>query len=359
MKKIHVLIVDDSAVIRQLLKEILSSDEEITVVGTAADPYIARDKIKKLNPDVITLDIEMPKMDGISFLSNLMRLRPMPVVMISSLTEAGADAALEALSLGAIDYVSKPREDIAEHLSEYSKEIISKVKAASSARLVYKDSAGDVSGISPKSAGDQDTHSQTVQLGGSDHQLIAIGASTGGTEAIKEILINLHSNTPGIVISQHIPRSFSAAFARRMDGVSPLSVCEAVAGQKIERGHVYISPGDRHLIVKKQLDGFCCLLDDGDPVNHHKPSVDVMFDSVVKAAGASAIGVLLTGMGVDGARCLGDLRSVGATTIAQDKESSVIWGMPGAAVKLDAADYVLSLADIPKKILYLLNKQHA
>ena len=366
MKKVHVLIVDDSAVVRQILREILSSDDGIEVVGTAADPYVAREKIKKLCPDVITLDVEMPKMDGISFLRNLMRLRPMPVIMVSSLTEEGADIALEALGLGAIDYVSKPKEDIAENLAEYSQEIIDKVKAAASARIVS--SAHDESSVdSPDSIKQaaEPSHSTTTVLNKSprsktksktNERIIAIGASTGGTEAIKEILINMKADSPAMVITQHIPSAFSAAFARRMNTVSSMLVGEAKHGEEIKYGHVYIAPGDRHLVLTKKAGKYYCVLDDGDPVNRHKPSVDVLFRSVAQNAGSNAIGVILTGMGADGARGLGEMRETGAITMAQDEQSSVVWGMPGTAVKLNAVDHVMSVNNIASKLTNLLRE---
>lgn len=364
MKKIHVLIIDDSAVVRQLLREILSSDDEIVVVGTAADPYVARDKIKRLNPDVITLDVEMPKMDGISFLRNLMRLRPMPVIMISSLTEEGADAALEALGLGAIDYVRKPKDDIAEHLSDYSMEIINKVKAAASANILpvkNKHRKDNVENNEPVNDTCEPMDNVAIKVPlkkpESTQRIIAIGASTGGTEAIKEILINLSADSPGMVISQHIPKAFSTAFAKRMNSVSQMVVCEAEDGQYIEQGHVYIAPGDQHLKVDYESGKYRCVLDNGDPVNRHKPSVDVMFQSIAQVAGKNSIGVILTGMGADGARGLGEMRDCGAVTIAQDEGSSVVWGMPGAAVKSNAVDFVLPLSGIARKLTALDKKE--
>lgn len=342
------------------LRKILSADDDIVVVGTAADPYVARDKIKRLNPDVITLDVEMPKMDGISFLRNLMRLRPMPVIMISSLTEEGADAALEALGLGAIDFVRKPKVDIAEHLSDCSKEIINKVKAAASANILpvknrYQKGNGEKNAL----AGDvsESGHSTAIKVSsrrpGPTQRIIAIGASTGGTEAIKEILTNLSADSPGMVISQHIPKAFSTAFAKRMNSVSPMAVCEAEDGQHIEQGHVYIAPGDKHLRIEYKGGKYRCVLDNSDPVNRHKPSVDVMFQSIAQVAGKNSIGVILTGMGADGARGLGEMRDCGAVTIAQDEGTSVVWGMPGAAVKCNAVDFVLPLAGIAQKLIAL------
>ena len=358
-KKVTVLIVDDSAVVRRILKEILSSDKGIEVVGTAMDPFIARDKIKRLNPDVLTLDVEMPKMDGISFLRNVMRLRPMPVVMISSLTQQGADIALEALSIGAVDYISKPKIDIAHELSEYAEEIIAKVKVAAKARV--QPNTAEASLLKPaqtksKASLDSLRKTKTKSKLRTTEKIIAIGASTGGTEAIKEILINMRPDSPGILIAQHIPKAFSTAFSKRMDSLSPMAVCEAQDGQHVLPGHAYIAPGDQHLLLVREGARYYCKLDDGEPCNRHKPSVDVMFRSVEEAAGDNAVGVILTGMGADGAKGLKQMHDSGSKTIAQDENSSVVWGMPGEAVKLDAADYVLPLNKIAQKLQSIISK---
>ncbi len=364
MKKISVLIIDDSAVVRTILTEILSTDENIEVVGTAMDPHIAREKIKRLNPDVLTLDVEMPKMDGLSFLSNLMRLRPMPVVMISSLTEEGADVTLKALGLGAVDFVGKPKLDVAHQLESYSKEIIAKVKAAATAKihpyLPEKAESARKSRFDPDEIEKRYTTTMVLQRSPlSKHKatekIIAIGASTGGTEAIKDILLLMSADFPGTLIAQHIPPAFSSAFAKRMDSISRMVVSEAEDGQIITQGHVYIAPGDRHLMLVRDGARYRCELNDGPPVNRHKPSVDVMFRSVAQSAGLNAIGVLLTGMGADGARGLLELHDAGAPTIVQDEKSSVVWGMPGEAVKLNAADHVLPIDGIEAKIGSLLN----
>jgi len=354
-KKIKVLIIDDSALIRQLLQEILSRDPGIDVVGTASDPLIARDKIKQLNPDVLTLDIEMPKMDGITFLRNLMRLRPMPVIMISTLTEAGADVTLEALEIGAIDFVPKPKIDVIEQLQNYADDIINKVKIASAARVraYHIDDIPEVPG--------KLTADAVLAKGSKKHlkttdKIIAIGASTGGTEAIKELLVKMPATAPGIVISQHIPAAFSAPFARRMDGCSAMTVYEAKDGQKILPGHVYIAPGSHHLLVERSGARYVCRLNDGPPVNRHKPSVDVMFRSVCQNVGPNAVGAILTGMGDDGARGLKEMQEVGAATIAQDEKSSVVWGMPGEAVKHGGVDHILSLDKISAKLLELCSE---
>jgi len=358
MANIKVLIVDDSALIRQMLTEILNSDADIEIVGVAHDPLMAREKIKLLNPDVITLDVEMPKMDGITFLGNLMRLHPLPVVMVSSLTEKGADITLEALELGAVDFVSKPKTDIAHTLSEYSDELITKVKSAALARvrpLIHRPANNNR--VIPKHNADavieksnRKKHFKTTD------KIIAIGASTGGTEAIKEVLVALPPNAPGIVITQHIPEAFSGPFAKRMDSVSQMTVCEARDGQQIVTGHVYIAPGNKHLLVQRDGARYICRLNNGPPVNRHKPSVDVMFRSVAENVGHNAISVILTGMGDDGARGMQEMQETGAPTIAQDEKSSVVWGMPGEAVQLGCVDTILPLQMIAGKILSLIRE---
>jgi two-component system chemotaxis response regulator CheB len=344
--RIRVLIVDDSALVRQILTEILSADRQIEVVGVASDAHVAREKIKSLNPDVITLDVEMPKMDGVTFLRNLMRLRPMPVVMVSSLTEHGADVTLDALAMGAVDYLPKPKIDIAATLKDYGDQLTEKVKVAARARvraldpqrsLQAKPSFG-ADAVIP--AGAPARHLRTTD------RIIAIGASTGGTEAIKEVLMGFPPDTPGIVVAQHIPKAFSGPFAKRMDQCCQMTVYEAQEGQQILPGHVYIAPGDRHLLVIRDGARYVCRLDDGTPVNRHKPSVDVLFRSVAQNVGRNAIGLLLTGMGKDGARGLKEMLEAGSPTIAQDEATSVVWGMPGEAVAIGAAEEVLPLGEI-------------
>jgi two-component system chemotaxis response regulator CheB len=349
-KRISVLIVDDSALVRRMLTEMLSSDPKIVVVGAAHDAYDAREKIKALNPDVLTLDVEMPRMDGLTFLRNLMRLRPMPVIMVSSLTEQGAEVTLDALSIGAVDYLSKPKIDLAATLGDYREELIAKIKAASSARVRVTPA-----NVAPSEDLTVLKRAATRHLRTTE-RIIAIGASTGGTEAIKDVLIHLPPDTPGIVIAQHIPKLFSGAFARRMDSVCQLSVCEAEDGQQILRGHAYIAPGDKHLLVVRDGARYVCRLDEGPPVNRHKPSVDVLFRSVAAQAGRNAIGVILTGMGKDGAVGLKEMLDAGSRTIAQDEASSIVWGMPGEAVALGAAQDVMSLGEIHTRIMALANE---
>jgi two-component system, chemotaxis family, protein-glutamate methylesterase/glutaminase len=350
---IKVLVVDDSALVRKLLSAMLMRAPDIQVVGTASDPYAAREKIKSLNPDVITLDVEMPRMDGITFLENLMRLRPMPVVMVSSLTQRGADVTLRALELGAIDFVAKPRIDIAGTLEDYENELIAKVRVAAQARVLPRsekrareiDERNSTSAVVP-------ALSARTMLRTTD-RIIAIGASTGGTEAIREVLEEMPPDAPAIVISQHIPAAFSKSFADRMNRSSPMAVCEAQDGQQILPGHAYIAPGDRHMLVERDGARYLCRLSSGPHVNRHRPSVDVMFRSVAQNVGANAVGVLLTGMGDDGARGLREMLDAGAGTIAQDEASSVVWGMPGSAVKIGAAAHVLPLHQIAAQILDL------
>lgn len=349
---IKVLIVDDSALVRQLLTSILNEDPGIEVVGSAADPFVARDKIKKLNPDVLTLDVEMPRMDGVTFLGNLMRLRPMPVVMVSTLTEQGADVTLRALEAGAVDFVSKPKLDVAHELPEYAEEIIGKVKTAAKARVraLERRPAKKIS-VSEKLSADavlskpvMKKHFRTTD------RIIGIGSSTGGTEAIKDVLRDLPPDMPGIVISQHIPEAFSGPFAQRVNSLTALTVLEASNGQQVLPGHVYIAPGNRHLIIQRDGARYICKLNDGPPVNRHKPSVDVMFRSLSQNAGANAIAVMLTGMGDDGAAGMGEMRQAGSPTIAQDERTSVVWGMPGEAVKRGFVEEVLSLNKIGKRL---------
>lgn len=355
MKKIKVLIVDDAALMRKLLTEILSSSPKIEVVGSAADPFIARDKIKQLNPDVITLDVEMPRMDGITFLKNLMRLRPMPVVMISTLTEDGADITLEALASGAIDYIPKPKTDFEHSISDYANDIIEKVITAGHvnvSKIEKRLKTLDKMKVSPKLTAD------AILLTGSGKNVInttdkfiAIGASTGGTEAVKEVLMGLPSDVPGIVIAQHIPASFSTSFARRLNETTNLRVREAKDGDQILPGHVYLAPGDKHLIIQRTGAKYICKLNDGPEVNRHKPSVDVLFRSVAQSAGPNAMGIMLTGMGADGAQGMLEMKQAGAFNVAQDEKTSVVWGMPGAAVKLDAVKKELPLDAMAKEII--------
>jgi two-component system, chemotaxis family, protein-glutamate methylesterase/glutaminase len=346
-RRTRVLIVDDSALVRRLLTEMLSSDASLEVVGTATDAYVAREKIKALNPDVLTLDVEMPKMDGVTFLRNLMRLRPMPVIMVSSLTEHGAGITLDALAAGAVDYFPKPKIDVAAALGEYRDELLAKVKAAAKARVRASATPAAIPeryGVEAVLSKTRPGHFRTTD------RIIAIGASTGGTEAIKEVLMGFEPDAPGIMIAQHIPKAFSTSFANRMNNCCRLTVYEAADGQQVLPGHVYIAPGDQHLLLVRDGARYVCRLYDGLPVNRHKPSVDVLFRSVAQQAGANAVGVILTGMGADGALGLKEMREAGAETIAQDEATSVVWGMPGEAVAMNAACHVLPLPAISEAV---------
>lgn len=339
MAAIKVLIVDDSALIRKILTEIIATDPRLQVVGAAVDPFEAREMIKQFAPDVLTLDIEMPKMDGIAFLKNLMRLRPMPVVMISTLTEAGAPKTLEALELGAVDFIAKPRQGGAEALSVYGRNIIEKLVVAAQSNV-----HGEPSAATPSPS---ITCSQPLKTG----VLCAIGASTGGTEAIKEVLLTMPSNCPPIVIAQHIPEAFSSSYAQRLNNTCPMNVHEVLGTTKLEPGNAYLAPGDDHLLVKKDGSHYIGYLQKSDKVNRHRPSVDVLFESVAVHAGKRAVAAILTGMGADGAKGLLALKNAGAYTIAQDEATSVVWGMPKAAVDLDAAIAVKPLAKIAKLLM--------
>jgi two-component system chemotaxis response regulator CheB len=354
---IRVLVVDDSALVRQLLSSILGSAPGIQVVGTAGDPYVARDRIKQLNPDVLTLDVEMPRMDGLTFLGNLMRLRPMPVVMVSSLTQQGAEVTLRALELGAVDFVAKPKLDVAQGLAGYAEEIVDKIRAAADSHprpaaappraaalpeVPARLSADVVLARSPPLS-----HFRTTE------RVIGIGASTGGTEAIKDVLRELPADMPGIVVTQHIPEAFSGPFAKRLDAACALTVVEARDGQAILPGHAYVAPGSRHLLVARDGARFLCRLNDGPAVNRHKPSVDVMFRSLAQSAGPNAVAVMLTGMGADGAEGTGEMKAAGAPVVAQDERTSVVWGMPGEVVKRGLADDVLPLPRIAARLIEL------
>lgn len=351
MNKIKLLIVDDSALIRQMLTQIFSEAEDIDVVGTASDPLIARDKIKALNPDVLTLDVEMPRMDGLTFLRNLMRLRPMPVVMISTLTAKGAEVTLEALALGAVDFVAKPKADVPRALQEYAEEITNKVRMAAKAKVKALDMHRVSPGLTRSVVGQSSVkrHFKTTD------KIVAVGSSTGGTEALKQVVKSLPADAPAMVVTQHLPVAFSASFAKHIDEAGPMSACLAEDGQLILPGHIYIAPGDRHLRVARNGARYVCHLDDGPHVNRHKPSVEVLFQSVAENVGKNAIGVMLTGMGADGAHAMLQMRTAGAINIVQDESTSVVWGMPGEAFKQGAAHHILALEQIAGQIMALNN----
>ncbi|QOY63310.1 chemotaxis response regulator protein-glutamate methylesterase [Lysobacter sp. H21R4] len=337
-QRVRVLVIDDSAFMRRLMSDLLSADPLIEVVGTAADPFIARTKIKRLSPDVLTLDVEMPRMDGLSFLQNLMRLRPMPVVMVSTLTAKGAEVTLDALAAGAVDCIGKPQTDLGGGLAAYGDGLREKVRHAARTRIGNLVSARPV----PLPAAAQ-RHPNL--------QLIAIGASTGGTNAILDVLSVLPADAPPIVIAQHIPAAFSAAFAARLHQHSAVTVVHAETSQPLRPGHAYVAPGGVHLRVARRGASWHCNVSDDAQVNGHRPSVDVLFESVANHVGSGAAAALLTGMGSDGARGLLALRNAGAYTLAQDQHTSIVWGMPGAAVALGAAVQVAPLNEVASRLL--------
>jgi two-component system, chemotaxis family, protein-glutamate methylesterase/glutaminase len=339
--RLKVLIVDDSALMRQLLTSILASDPEIEVVGTAADPYDAREKIKSLNPDVLTLDIEMPRMDGLTFLQKLMRGHPMPVIMISSFTSSGASTTLRALSLGAIDYVSKPRVNMTSGAIEQAEEIVAIVKAAAKAGVRHAPASRKMHAPLMK---------KTYRSSGTS-KVVAIGASTGGTEAIKELLTPLPADFPGIVMVQHMPEAFTRQFAARLDSLCKIRVKEAKDGDRVLNGHALLAPGGHHMAVERRGMEYAVHVYRGERVNRHLPSVDVLFSSCARSVGENALGVLLTGMGADGAMGMLEMKRAGAFNIAQDESTSVVFGMPREALLLNAVDQVLPLGQIPIALL--------
>lgn len=336
---IKVLIVDDSRLVRDLLRSIFLMDKSIEVVGSAVDPLDAREKIKALNPDVITLDIEMPKMDGITFLKNLMRLRPTPVIMISTLTEKGADATLQALEIGAIDFIAKPKIKLESELPALADDILRKVKCAAKARV-----QAFVAPTRREPAGGQTAASLAFDI-------IAIGASTGGTEAIKTVLLGLPSRIPPILVVQHMPPGFTRSYAERLNNLLPYDVVEFSGEQApLKPGVIYLANGAQHLLAETHKGLLTVRCTNSSPVNRHRPSVDVLFKSVAQLPQKKAIGILLTGMGMDGAKGLLDMRQAGAKTIAQDKHTSVVWGMPRIACELGAAEYILPLQEIADQV---------
>lgn len=350
--KIKVLIVDDSALIRGIMKEIINAQPDMEVVGAAPDPLIARDLIKQTNPDVLTLDVEMPKMDGLDFLEKLMRLRPMPVVMVSSLTERGNEITLRALELGAVDFVTKPKISIQSGMLDYAELIADKIRGAAKARISARRmpaADGNVQGGIPlPQVGNRLTSSE---------KLIIIGASTGGTEAIKEFLMQMPSDCPGILITQHMPEGFTRSFAKRLDSICKISVIEAEGGERVLPGHAYIAPGHSHLLLTRSGANYVTQLDQGPPVNRHRPSVDVLFRSAAASAGKNAVGVILTGMGKDGALGMLEMKQAGAHNFAQDEASCVVFGMPREAIAVGAADEIAPLLELPTKVLAWLSSQ--
>jgi len=352
MEKIRVVVVDDSALVRGILAEIINRQPDMACVGVANDPLIAREMIRELDPDVITLDVEMPRMDGLDFLSKLMRLRPMPVVMISTLTERGAEVTLKALELGAVDFVSKPRIGVADGLKELSAQIVEKIRVAAKANvkrvvrganLETRSSGGGVSSSKSFNA--------TGLAGLTSEKLVFVGASTGGTEAIKDLLINLPADFPAVLITQHMPPGFTTSFAARLNGLCKLAVREAVNGERILPGHAYIAPGGFQFKVDRSGANYVAVVEDGEPVNRHKPSVEVLFQSAARVAGKNAMGVMLTGMGNDGAKAMREMRDAGSYNYAQDEDSCIVFGMPREAIANGAVHEILPPAAIAAALL--------
>ena len=352
MAKIRVLIVDDSALMRQVLATLLSKDCEIEVIGSAPDPFIAREKIKALNPDVLTLDVEMPKMDGLTFLEKLMRGHPMPVVMVSSLTEAGCQTTLRALELGAVDFVAKPKIDLREGMEEIAQDFIAKVKAAAQASV----KGPGVGGRDAKPLVHRLLSLTSTAMIKTTDTIIAIGSSTGGTEAVKDVLMALPPNIPPILITQHMPERFTKTWADRMNTLCRISVKEAEDGDSVLPGHALVAPGSYHMALVRSGARYTVRINQDPPVNRHRPSVDVMFASVAQYAGANAVGVILTGMGGDGSKEMLAMKQAGAFTIAQDEASCVVFGMPKEAIKLGGVDKILPLAEIPAAIVAYVSK---
>ena len=352
MKKIRVLVVDDSALVRSLLAEIINRQPDMECIGSANDPLIAREMIRELNPDVITLDIEMPRMDGIDFLGRLMRLRPMPVIMISTLTERGAEVTMKALELGAVDFVAKPRIGVVDGLSDLSSQIVEKVRIAAAAHIKRSLTA-------PASVGSglsAPVRAAVTSIGRvSTEKLICIGASTGGTEAIKEILTRMPADSPGIVITQHMPPGFTTSFAARLNSLCQITVKEAVHGERILPGHAYIAPGGKQFRVDRSGANYVAMVEDGELVNRHKPSVEVLFKSVANVVGRNAFGVMLTGMGNDGAKAMREMKDAGSYNFVQDEASCIVFGMPREAILHGAADEVLPLSVIASALIAKLS----
>jgi two-component system chemotaxis response regulator CheB len=368
MAKIRVVVVDDSALVRSMLTEIINRQPDMECIGAAADPLVAREMIRNLNPDVITLDVEMPRMDGIDFLSKLMRLRPMPVVMVSTLTERGAEVTLKALELGAIDFVAKPKIGVADGLKQLANEITDKVRIAAKARIhrsptpanapaapattSARPGAGAGGGAAASPAASAASPASLGRL--STEKLVFIGASTGGTEATKEVLLALPADAPAVVITQHMPPGFTKSYAARLDSLCRIRVKEATDGERVLPGHAYIAPGGMHLSVERSGANYIARVQDGDPVNRHKPSVEVLFKSAARVVGRNAIGIMLTGMGADGAKAMREMKDAGAYCVAQDEASCVVFGMPREAIAAGAVDQVLPLKDVGPHLMEYL-----
>ena len=348
MAKTRVIVVDDSALVRSLLTEIINRQPDMVCIGSAADPLVAREMIREMNPDVITLDVEMPRMDGIDFLSKLMRLRPMPVVMVSTLTERGAEVTMKALELGAVDFVAKPKIGIADGLRLLAEDITDKVRIAAKAQVRKLHVPAPAAPGAPAAA----RTAMPSALGRlSTEKIIFIGASTGGTEATKEVLVNLPADCPAVVITQHMPPGFTRSYAARLDGLCRIRVKEAQDGERILPGHAYIAPGGLHLSVERSGANYIARVQDGEPVNRHRPSVEVLFKSAARVVGPNALGIMLTGMGADGAKAMKELRDAGSYNLVQDEASCVVFGMPREAINAGAAHEVLPLTQIAPKLI--------
>jgi len=346
---IKVLVVDDSALIRSILSEIVNKQPDMEVVGTAPNPLVAREKIKELNPDVLTLDVEMPKMDGLAFLEKLMRLRPMPVVMVSSLTEKSSGITLRALELGAVDFVTKPKVGICDWLQEYAQELTDKIRVAAKAR-VRRLATPQPQPVDKKLNADVVLPAEHRLNYATTEKVIVVGASTGGTEALKEFLIGMPADSPGILITQHMPETFTRTFAKRLDTLCSLSVKEAEDGDRVLPGHAYVAPGNRHLLLQRSGANYVVQLLDGPPVSRHRPSVNVLFRSAANCAGKNALAIIMTGMGDDGASGMLELHQAGAYTMAQDELSCVVFGMPREAIALGGVDEIVPLGDISRRV---------
>ena len=354
--KIRVIVVDDSALVRSLLAEIINRQHDMECIGSANDPLIAREMIREFNPDVITLDVEMPRMDGIDFLGRLMRLRPMPVVMISTLTERGAEVTMRALELGAVDFVAKPRVGVANGLQELASQIVDKIRVAAVAQVHRLPVVPHGVAAGAGSAGSRPAVARAPAVPSllgriSTEKIIAIGASTGGTEAIREVLTHLPADCPAIVITQHMPPGFTTSFAARLDSLCQMTVKEATHGERLLPGHAYIAPGGRHFSISRSGANYVAVVDDAPPVNRHKPSVEVLFKSVAASAGRNAYGLMLTGMGADGAAAMREMRDAGSYNLVQDEASCIVFGMPREAIAHGAADEVLPLTQLAPALL--------
>jgi two-component system, chemotaxis family, protein-glutamate methylesterase/glutaminase len=355
VQKIKVLCVDDSALIRSLMTEIINGQPDMTVVAVAPDPLVARDLIKQHNPDVLTLDVEMPRMDGLDFLEKLMRLRPMPVVMVSSLTERGNEITLRALELGAVDFVTKPKVGIRDGMLDYAEKLADKVRAAARARVRQAapvQHAAAAAGHAAAALAPAPNFNNPLV---STEKLIIVGASTGGTEAIREVLVPLPPDAPAVLIAQHMPPGFTKSFAQRLNGLCRITVKEAEHGERVLPGHAYIAPGHAHLLLARSGANYIAHLSDDPPVNRHRPSVDVLFRSAAQHAGKNAVGVILTGMGRDGAAGLLEMKKAGAYTLAQDEASCIVFGMPREAIALGAADEIAALPEMSRRVMARLS----